>query len=74
MELGDSEKGVMVRLYHCLEGLSERLDKLKDRLSEIFEKEKNIKIELAKDVDYSEEISVVKEKLDEIDKKLGVKK
>ena len=74
VELGDSEKGVMVRLYHCLEGLEERLNRLKDKLTEIRENESTIRAELEKDVDYSEEISEVKHKLEEIDKKLGVKK
>lgn len=74
VELGESDKGVTVRLYHCLEGLAERLDKLKARLSETLERQKNIETELAKDVDYSEEIAELKIKMEKIDKKLGVKK
>ena len=74
VELGDTEKGVTVRLYNFLEGLPERLKKLKEKLSEMQDREKYINEELKKDTDYSETIASVKDKLQQIDKNLGVKK
>ena len=73
VELGESSKGVMVRLYNCLEGLDERLERLRDRLNEIRTREKAIKEELAKDTDYSDRISETLDRLKNLDEKLGVK-
>ena len=74
VELGDSDRGVSIRLHNFLEGLPARLEKLKAKLSNMIERQNGIETELLKDVDYSEKIAKVREKLDSIDKKLGVKK
>lgn len=72
VEIGDTDKGVMQRLYNCLEDLENRSVRLKDRLNEMLEREKYIRDELAKDVDYAERITEVKDKLQKIDKELGI--
>lgn len=72
VEIGDTDKGVMQRLYNCLEDLENRSVRLKERLEDMLAREKHIRAELAKDVDYAERITETKNKLQEIDKKLGV--
>jgi len=62
----------MQRLYNCLEDLENRSVRLKERLEDMLAREKHIRAELAKDVDYAERITETKNKLQEIDKKLGV--
>ena len=72
VEIGDTDKGVMQRLYNCLEDMENRSVRLKERLGDMLAREKHIRAELAKDVDYAERITETKNKLQEIDKKLGV--
>lgn len=72
VEIGDTDKGVMQRLYNCLEDLENRSVRLKERFEDMLAREKHIRAELAKDVDYAERITETKNKLQEIDKKLGV--
>ena len=72
VEIGDTDKGVMQRLYNCLEDLEGRSARLKEKLKEMIDREKYIRAELAKDVDYAERITEIKDKLQKIDKKLGV--
>ena len=74
VEIGDTDKGVIVRLYHCLEGLKDKLANLEDELADIKRRAKAIDDELSKDINYADRIIELQEKLNEIDKKLGVTK
>ncbi|MBR2870317.1 MAG: DEAD/DEAH box helicase family protein [Clostridia bacterium] len=73
-EIGDVEKGVMIRIDNCLEGLQDRFVKLENAYQQLLVNHKNIKDELQKDENYDEKILDVQEQLEKIDKKLGVKK
>ncbi len=73
VEVGDSDKGLMVRLDNCLEGLDKRLERLENARVQLIQNHKNIEEELAKDENFDEKILAVQEKLNEIDNKLGVK-
>ena len=74
IELGNSVKGVMIRIDNCLEGLQEKTVKLESAYKQLLVNHKNIEDELAKDEKYDERILEMKEKLKTIDKKLGVKR
>lgn len=74
VELGDKELGGLVRLDNFLEGLNKHLEKLNTGYEQLITREEAIKIELGKKEDYDEIIEKIKQSLDSIDKKLGVKK
>ena len=74
VEIGESEKGVIIRLDNCLEGLSDRYMRLQGSYEQLCRNRQHIVDELSKDEDYEEKINSVKTKLEEIDKKLGVNK
>lgn len=74
VEIGESEKGVIIRLDNCLEGLSDRCMRLQGSYEQLCRNRQHIVDELSKDEDYEEKINSVKTKLEEIDKKLGVNK
>lgn len=71
VELGDTEKGNLIRIDHFLDSLPEHLDKLKMDLSKLADKETEIKAELAKDENYLGEIEKCKQTVEALDKKLG---
>ena len=72
VEIGDTDKGVMQRLYNCLEDLGKRGERLKEKLGEMLEREIYIRRELKKDVDYASRITETKNKLKKLDKELGI--
>ncbi|MGN0081898.1 MAG: helicase-related protein [Bacteroides fragilis] len=74
VELGDTEIGNLVRIDNYLDTLDDHLEKLKTSLSQLTEKEIELKAELAKDENYSEQIEKYRAKVEKIDKKLGVDK
>ena len=74
VEIGNAEIGVIMRLNNCLEGLFERLDKLKNKLATLEGQEERITEELSKEESYSDDIERIKQELADIDKKLGVNK
>ena len=45
VEIGDTDKGVMQRLYNCLEDLEGRSARLKEKLKEMIDREKFIRRE-----------------------------
>ena len=72
VEMGDAEKGVLVRIDNVLEGLEDHLSKLWESLTELYSKQESIKKELSKKEDYATKIEETKAKLARIDKQLGV--
>lgn len=74
VEIGESEKGVIIRLDNCLDGLNDRYLRLQGNYEQLCRNRQHIVDELSKDEDYEEKINSVKTQLDEIDKKLGVNK
>ncbi len=73
VELGNTEVGGLIRIDNFLENLENHLLMLEENLSELKVRKKSIKEELNKDESYIEQIEEYKTKLNEIDKKLGVK-
>ena len=74
VELGDTEIGNLVRIDNFLDTLDNHLEKLKIGLSKLTEKEIELKAELAKDENYSEQIEKYRAEVEKLDKKLGVNK
>lgn len=74
VELGDTEIGNLVRIDNYLDTLDDHLEKLKTCLSKLTEKEIELKAELAKDENYSEQIEKYKAEVEKIDKNLEVDK
>ena len=74
VELGDTEIGNLVRIDNYLDTLDNHLEKLKIGLSKLTEKEIELKAELAKDENYSEQIEKYSAEVEKLDKKLGVNK
>ena len=72
VEMGDTEKGVLIRVDNVLEGLEDHLSKLRESLTELYSKQESIKKELSKKEDYATKIGEIKAKLARIDKQLGV--
>ena len=74
VELGDTDVGNLIRIDNALDMLSEHLEKLKDNLSKFESRQADVRAELAKDEDYAGKIEFYRNRVEEIDKKLGVKK
>lgn len=74
VELGDAEKGYLIRLDNVLEGLPQHLEKLENNLEDLEQRHIAIGIELEKKEDYTEQIELCKQALEKLDKKLGVDK
>ena len=74
VELGDTEIGNLVRIDNFLDTLDNHLEKLKIGLSKLTEKDIELKAELAKDENYSEQIEKYSAEVEKLDKKLGVNK
>lgn len=74
VELGDAEIGNLIRIDNYLNSLCNHLKKLQVGLEKMKEKVIDIRAELAKDENYSEQIEYYKKEVESIDKKLGVDK
>lgn len=74
VELGDTEIGNLMRIDNYLDTLDNHLEKLRIGLSKLAEKEIELKAELAKDENYSEQIEKYSAEVEKLDKKLGVNK
>ena len=74
VELGDTEVGGLIRIDNYLKDLDKHIEELKKILFDLRERKKCIQMELGKDENYADVISEFKEKLAEIDNKLGVNK
>lgn len=70
VELGDTERGNLMRLDNCLEGLPARLEKLQARQREREEHLQALKAELGRIPDYTSVIERLTKQLEQLDKKL----
>ena len=74
VELGTSDIGGLIKIDNCLEGLEKRVSELGVRLEELKTRKEFIEKEILKSVDYTEKIKECKERIAEIDERLGVDK
>ena len=74
VELGEADRGIMIRIDNFLDSLELHLQKQKNLLSKLKDRKKDIKTELAKSESYTDMIETYKKKVEELDKKLGVDK
>ena len=74
VELGDSEVGSLIRLDNAIEGLPAHLEKLEKNLLDMQQREVALGAELEKSEDFADRIAACKEKLNQLDKELGVDK
>ena len=72
--LGDAEVGNLVRIDNFIDTLDKHLDTLTSFLNNLKQKREDIQNELNKKASYVDEIEKIREELEHIDKKLGVKK
>ena len=72
--LGDTEVGNLVRIDNFIDTLDKHLDTLTSFLNNLKQKREDIQNELNKKASYVDEIEKIREELEHIDKKLGVKK
>lgn len=74
VEMGDTEIGTIIRIDNFLERFDEHLERLEKTIGELEQRKIDGKTELSKKEDYTDKIEATKQKLESIDKKLGVKK
>ena len=74
VELGDTNTGNLIRIDNFLDDLQTHLDKLNKGLAKLWERERQLKEELRKEESFSDEIENCRQKLEILDKKLGVDK
>lgn len=74
VELGDTELGGLIRIDHFLDHFDEHIQKLRENLAKMKERQKNICEELEKNESYAEQIEQLRKELERIDRKLGVDK
>jgi len=74
VELGDSRVGGLVRIDNCLDHLEEYLFKLQEKERELCDRQEAVRVELTIKEDYADRIAEKRQRLEEIDKKLGVDK
>ena len=74
VELGDTEVGGLIRIDNYLNNFDKHINELKKKLFDLSERKKGIQKELDNDENYADVIAELKEKLAEIDDKLGVNK
>jgi hypothetical protein len=71
---GESFHGALIRIDNFLEKISEHLHKISKELSTLKDKEAAIRDELLKNESYADKIDALKEKIEKLDRKLGVTK
>jgi hypothetical protein len=72
VELGEAEKGYLIRLDNVLQGMGEHEEKLRDNLRDLRARKGAILTELEKKEDYTDKIAACRERIAQLDKKLGV--
>jgi hypothetical protein len=73
VELGEADRGVLIRIDNFLENLKMLSLRLMDNLTELTSERERMRQELDKAESYIEKIEELKEELKRLDKKLGVK-
>ncbi len=72
IELGDTEKGNLIRIDNRLDTLEDYLEKLEESLRANLQRQADLAAQLKKDEGYSEQIAHYRSELEKIDRKLGV--
>jgi superfamily II DNA/RNA helicase len=72
LEYKITDIGIMIRLNNLLDGLPKHLDELRQAKDRLEERLTGLKVEIEKKEDYGDKIALVRNKIKEIDKKLGV--
>ena len=72
VELGDSERGMMVRIDNFLEDLKDLALKFADELADLSLERERIRTELEKEDSYVDKIEALKGEIKRLDKQLGV--
>ncbi len=73
IDMSDNEKGNLVRIDNCIDGLSQRISRFYERLQEIRCRQESIESQLKKEENYKQQIKDCKMRLKKIDEELGVK-
>lgn len=73
VELGEADRGVLIRIDNFLENLKELSLRFMDNLTDLTSERGRMRQELDNQESYAEKIEELKEELKRIDKKLGVK-
>ncbi len=74
VELGNADIGNLIRIDNYLDSLDKHLDDLSRGLEQMKEKKYELENELSKKESYYDQIEMFKQKIEELDKKLGVDK
>ena len=74
VELGDNDIGNLLRIDNYLDSLEKHLSDLNFELEKLKDKERDIRSELEKSENYTDMIDSYKNKIEELDKRLGVNK
>ena len=73
VELGDTDVGNLIRIDNALDTLSDRLKNFEKGLTDYEIRKKDIRAELEKDEGYADKIEYYRNKVNELDEKLGAK-
>lgn len=74
VELGDTEIGGLIRIDNYLDSLDKQLEKLNEGLTNLCGRQDALKVEITKKEDYVDRIEKIKQRLEKLDRKLGVDK
>ena len=74
VELGDTEIGGLIRIDNYLDSLDKQLEKLNEGLTDLCGRQDALKAEITKKEDYTDRIEKIKQRLEKLDRKLGVDK
>ena len=74
VELGDTEIGGLIRIDNYLDSLNKQLEKLNEGLTDLCGRQDALKSEIAKKEGYADRIEKIKQRLEKLDRKLGVDK
>ena len=74
IEMGDTVLGNLLRIDYFLDGMPEKIGRLKAGLGKFEDRKREIEAELAKNENYADKIEELKKIVENLDKKLGVNK
>lgn len=74
VEIGETDRGIMIRIDNFLESLAIHLQKQRISLNKLKSRENDIRFELVNKESYTDQIEIYSKKVAELDKKLGVNK
>ena len=72
VNLGDKERGYMIRIDNYLDGLDERSERLQRELDILLKEQAETEVELIETDDYGGKIEEYTARLEEIDRQLGI--